>query len=134
MRKHVAQDRPRVGTKRCPMQNRGRIAGFVMGASLALTAGLAAAPSGAQVVNTDIRQDIEVFFTQTEDSTAYPNILFILDTSQSMYTVEDTPDPNSSWTDSKWDDPSLGCDPDMYYWATKDSPTPKCGAGAVGIS
>lgn len=134
MRKHAAHDLQLKGTQRSPMKSQGRIPNFCSGAMLAIAAGLATPSVDAQVVNTDIRQDIEVFFTQTEDSTAYPNILFILDTSQSMYTVEDTPDPTSSWTDPMWDDPSLGCTPDMYYWATQDSPTPKCGAGAVGLT
>jgi type IV pilus assembly protein PilY1 len=107
------------------------LTGFV-----AFAVGIAAAPSMAQVVSDTIRQDIEVFFTETTNSTAYPNILFIVDTSQSMFTVEDAPDNSSGlgWNDPKWDDAGLGCDPTKYYWAAKNAPTPSCAAGAVGLT
>ncbi|HET7201966.1 MAG TPA: hypothetical protein VFI92_01235 [Steroidobacteraceae bacterium] len=107
------------------------LTGFV-----ALAVGAAAAPSLAQVVNNQIRQDIEVFFTESDDSTAYPNILFIVDTSQSMFTLEDVPlNPNAlGWKDPMWDDASHGCDPTKYYWAAKNAPTPSCAAGAVGLT
>jgi type IV pilus assembly protein PilY1 len=107
------------------------VASFAMLATI-----VAAPPSFGQDVSTDIRQDIEVFFTATEDSSAYPNILFVLDTSQSMFTLENIPENSSGlgWEDPKWDDVSQPCDATKYYWGTKSSPTPSCVAGAVGLT
>jgi len=94
-----------------------RYALFTSLAGLVLAAGLASPPRAAA-------DDIEVFFSDAPDPDAKPNILFILDTSQSMYTVESsTPaapyDPATTYGGS--------CDSAKYYWTVTGQATPKCG-------
>ncbi|MCM2312005.1 MAG: PilC/PilY family type IV pilus protein, partial [Steroidobacteraceae bacterium] len=75
-----------------------------------------------------VADDIEVFFSTPVDATAKPNILFILDTSQSMFTVEsaapDEPyDPEKDYT-------GVGdCDSAAYYWTSGTGAVPSCAAG-----
>ncbi len=63
----------------------------------AATATVAAAIAVVGGLNSPLARatDIEVYFTQVGENTAAPNVLFILDTSQSMYGVENSapPDP-----------------------------------------
>ncbi|HLG52827.1 MAG TPA: hypothetical protein VI339_02850, partial [Steroidobacteraceae bacterium] len=92
-------------------------------AALPVILGLAHVPM-AQAVDT------EVFFTQVLDEGGKPNILFILDTSQSMYTVEDSSpvaayDLLTTYAGS--------CDTAAYYWAQTGGSTPVCGAGAAPL-
>ena len=94
-----------------------------------LAATVFAAGFGAPVTRAD---DIEVFFTTSTDATANPNILFILDTSQSMYTVESAApaaayDPAATYG-------SGSCDPTKYYWTTGTTSTPDCGTGWAGLT
>ena len=53
--------------------------------ALVTAAGLVAPPQAA------VASDIEVFFSKDQEITVKPNVLFILDTSQSMY----IPEPNA---------------------------------------
>jgi hypothetical protein len=67
--------------------------------------------------------DIEVFFSTEVPTTAKPNVLFIVDTSQSMYTVENSAPPVSY-------DKSVvyagACNSDAYYWTTTGQAQPNC--------
>jgi type IV pilus assembly protein PilY1 len=93
--------------------------------TLTALAGLGAPP--AQAV------DSEVFFSNVV-SEGKPNVLFILDTSQSMFTVED------SAPDVPYDNTvlypgtcqaSLVASSKSYYWAQQGSATPICAAGGA---
>jgi type IV pilus assembly protein PilY1 len=86
-------------------------------AASVFAAGMIAPPS----VQAD---DIEVFFSVDVPTNAKPNVLFILDTSQSMYTVEAAA-PSDSY------DPGFpyegACNADGYYWTMTGQPQPNCG-------
>jgi len=71
--------------------------------------------------------DIEVYFTRQGENTAAPNVLFILDTSQSMYNVE-TSAPEKSYDPLENYDGS--CDRDAYYWSSVGGSTPDCSVAA----
>ena len=102
-----------------------RVALGALTAACVLAAGSLAPPVLAQDVTENINQDIEVFFTNTVDSTAKPNVLFILDTSQSMYSIESSlPEAPFDPNDPQWD--SGPCDADAYYWAKQGEATPSC--------
>lgn len=68
-----------------------------------------------------VADDTEIYMSQAAKKGAKANVLFILDTSGSMDTLEDTTltyDPNTTY-------PSLGCDPDRIYFSTNDT-APTC--------
>jgi type IV pilus assembly protein PilY1 len=73
--------------------------------------------------------DVEVFFSDPLPNTAKPNVLFIIDTSQSMFTPEAS--PAATFDPSKeYDGP---CDKEKYYW-TNLGDSPSCGTpGWVGL-
>jgi len=67
--------------------------------------------------------DIELLLsTPSASNAAKPNILFILDSSGSMTTIEKSLEPYSGDTTYEGE-----CDPDFYYWTT-DSSIPSCGS------
>ncbi len=74
--------------------------------------------------------DIEVFFSTPTTSSAKPNVLFILDTSQSMFTKE--PAAENPY------DPSVDydgiCEDDKYYWTSSTGGTPDCGSGWAEVT
>jgi type IV pilus assembly protein PilY1 len=85
-------------------------------ALLVFLSGLTAPPAMAK--------DIEVFFTVGDADAGSPNVLFILDTSQSMFgLVNEVPAGPYVPGDVYNGD----CDPDGYYW-TKDATKPDCAA------
>jgi type IV pilus assembly protein PilY1 len=105
-----------------------RVALFGAVAMIGVVGGTMPRVSGAQ----DISQDIEVFFTNAVESSAKPNVLFILDTSQSMYSIESSLPPGAfDPNDPQWD--SGPCDAAGYYWAKQGDATPSC-AASVAIS
>jgi type IV pilus assembly protein PilY1 len=90
---------------------------FCAAAASVFAAGLVAPPR----VQAD---DIEVFFSTEVPSTAKPNVLFIVDTSQSMYTVE------ASAPAAAYDSAVAyagACDAGSYYWTMTGQPQPNCG-------
>jgi type IV pilus assembly protein PilY1 len=96
---------------------------FSLAMSLAATvfaAGLVAPPR----VQAD---DIEVFFSTALPSSAKPNVLFILDSSQSMYTLESSAPPLPYNPATEYPK-QAGCEPDQYYWTTGGGTFPTCGA------
>jgi type IV pilus assembly protein PilY1 len=96
---------------------------FCAAAASVFAAGMVAPPR----VQAD---DIEVFFSVDLPVNAKPNVLFILDTSQSMYTVESSP---LGEYDDAVDYAGL-CDADSFYWTVTGSAQPNCGQdGWAGI-
>jgi len=93
--------------------------------ALVAAAGLIAPPQPA------VASDIEVFFSKDQELTVKPNVLFILDTSQSMY----IPEPNAP---EKPYDPTKeyggDCKPDGYYWTAVGGALPDCGSGWAPIA
>ncbi len=79
----------------------------------ALVAFLAGAPA--------VADDVELLLSTPSSAAAKPNILFIIDSSGSMTTVEKSQEPYDGSID--YDGP---CRSDMYYWAT-NSNIPSCG-------
>jgi hypothetical protein len=78
-----------------------------------------------------LASDIEVFFSKNLEINVNPNVLFILDTSQSMYTPElDAPaepyDPAKSYDGA--------CAKDLYYWTTEGGTLPNCAPGWAGLT
>jgi len=65
--------------------------------------------------------DVELLISTPESSAAKPNILFIIDSSGSMKTLEKSQEPYDGKID--YNGP---CDTDKYYWAT-NSNIPTCG-------
>lgn len=98
-------------------------------AAAVFAAGLAAPVSPARA------SDIEVFFSTPVDASAKPNVLFILDTSQSMFSLEEEApevayDPLQTYAGSCGNDrvnPS-------FYWTSDDGTIPDCGAGWAALS
>jgi len=93
-------------------------------AAFVLAAGLAAPGAPARA------SDIEVFFSEDAEITAKPNVLFVIDTSRSMYIKEkeapaDPYDPEKVYpgacTNSRIDP--------AYYWTASSGALPTCGEG-----
>ena len=93
--------------------------------ALVAAAGLVAPPQPAAA------SDIEVFFSKDQEITVKPNVLFILDTSQSMY----IPEPNAP---EKAYNPTTtypgACAPAGYYWTSVGGALPDCGTGWARIT
>jgi type IV pilus assembly protein PilY1 len=111
---------------RCDMHVYKRISIAALLATAATGTGMLIAPPVRAV-------DTEVFFSNVV-SEGKPNVLFILDTSQSMYSVED------SAPDVPYDSAQLyagACLADVnaankhYYWAEQGQATPICGAAGA---
>jgi type IV pilus assembly protein PilY1 len=101
---------------------------------LTLTALSAATTLFCSVGSLEVRaDDTEVFFSRDSDVTAKPNILFVLDTSQSMYNIEASA-PMGSFTPGDGDNPTGPCANDKLYWAGPGDSTPTCGVGSAFVA
>jgi len=98
---------------------------FVSLAVVVFAAGLTAPVQPAQA------SDIEVFFSKAANTNAKPNVLFILDTSQSMYTPELDAPPDEYKPGEDYDG---ACDSSQYYWTSDSGTLPSCGSGWAGLS
>lgn len=92
-------------------------------AALTVTAGFGIEPARAD--------DTEVFFPVTTSAGGKANVLFILDTSQSMYTVEDSAAPDPYDPNQTYSNASSGCDGNAFYWGRKNDPLPDCKSNKV---
>jgi type IV pilus assembly protein PilY1 len=94
----------------------------IAAAALTAASGLGIAPAQAD--------DTEVFFSVSDDTGGKANVLFIIDTSQSMFSVEEENEkPYDPGTDY------LGaCDNDKYYWTASGGSTPDCSAGWAALT
>jgi type IV pilus assembly protein PilY1 len=96
-------------------------------ASLVFVAGLVMPPASQA-------DDIEVFFSSDVDVNAKPNVLFVLDTSRSMF-IEERQAPAEPYDpDRTYSSGSGGCDPAAYYWTVGSGDLPTCGAGWIPLS
>ena len=95
--------------------------------TLTAASGIGIAPAHAD--------DTEVFFSVTTDSGDKANVLFILDTSQSMYSVETVEEgkPKGPYDPAKTYDGD--CATGKFYWTTSGGGTPSCtDAGYAGLT
>ncbi len=116
---------------RCLVDSFQRIGFSLLVASATFAGGLASNVAGAQDADQDINQDIEVFFTQTDSGTAKPNVLFILDTSQSMYSLEPIGAPVAFDPDDAQWDTTTPCQHDKFYYAKQGDGIPSCLSSAA---
>ena len=100
------------------MNTFGKTSLLSLSAAIVFGAGLSAPPAADA-------SDIEVFFSTPTTSSAKPNVLFVVDTSQSMFTKEPTAEnPYDAAVDY-----TGSCNNDEYYWTTGTDGTPTCGSG-----
>jgi type IV pilus assembly protein PilY1 len=94
-------------------------------ASLVFVAGLVMPPASQA-------DDIEVFFSSDVDVDAKPNVLFVLDTSRSMF-IEERQAPTEPY-DPETSYPKRGhCDSDRYYWTADSGDLPNCETGWAAL-
>ena len=77
--------------------------------------------------------DTEVFFSITTETGDKANVLFILDTSQSMFALESTGESEEKGPYDSAETYGGACDPGKYYWTTSGGSTPTCEAGWAGL-